>query len=590
MKKDIDTSLQFINNISYVVKNVETEKKEALISSGEELSNIVDYLIRIGVDQNISPKQLWLERIPAYINTDMLMNKYDYKKSEFGICPIIGEYDLPSKQEQKLLTLSFNTGNSIVYGTAGSGKENLITTMIYSSMCMYSPEEVNYYILDFGSESLKMFNDSPIVGDIIYVDDKEKIENLFKLLFNTIETRKDLFANYNGEFEYYCKNSGKKVPSIVVVINNFEAFDETYQDYNENLQQLTREGLKYGIYFVLTIINPNGIRFKLRSNFNQNFVLQQNNEADYSSILGNVQKKYPSKIFGRGLIKTDDVYEFQTSLVCEKENITEFIKEKSKEYRKKYNYTAKRVPILPRIVTFNDVKNGLNKNKFIVGISKEDLSLVQYSIHNNFINLVVSSDITIMENFVNSMIKQLEYSNNNLIVINCDEIKVNVSKNNKYYNDDFVKVFENLNNFIDSHLKEFKEKNLKKEFKNSEKITCIIIGVDNLKNKIAASNLNIESLFKNVKDLNLINYIFIDSIDKLKKLEYDSWYKDCVNNNFGIWIGNGIADQFSLKVNNVTRELRQEIGDNFCYVVKHGKPELVKYVEQFEEIDTIDDL
>ena len=69
-------------------------------------------------------------------------------------------------------------GNSLIYGSSGSGKENFITTLIYSSSLYYTPEEINYYIIDFGSESLKMFNDYPIVGDILNSSDDEKIKKL----------------------------------------------------------------------------------------------------------------------------------------------------------------------------------------------------------------------------------------------------------------------------------------------------------------------------------------------------------------------------------------------------------------------------
>ncbi len=582
IKKNVDTSLQFVNNIGFIIKNIETEKKEIVQANGEELSNIVDYLIQIGIDQNIQTRQLWLERIPAYINTDMLMRKYNYQKPEFGICPIIGEYDLPSSQEQKLLTLSFKDGNSLVYGIAGSGKENFITTLLYSSMTLYTPEEVNYYIIDFGSESLKMFESSPLVGDMIYISDTEKMENLYKTLLSTIETRKDLFANYNGDFEYYCKNSGQKVPSIIVIINNYEAYQETYENYEDTLQQLTREGLRYGIYFLLTIINPNGIRYKLKSNFIQNFVLQQNNETDYSSILGNTRKIYPSKIFGRGLIKLDDTYEFQTSLVSQKDNITNFIREKCQYYSSLYQFKAKSIPTLPRIVTYNDVKEKLDKNKLTVGISKEDLSIVHFSIYKNFMNLISALDITTIDNFLNNMIKQLEYFNNNLIVINCEDINIKINNSNtKYYTDNFDQIFNNLNNYLQDKINTFKQQNNKNIFKDLPKITCIIIGIDTLKNKLSDSNLKIENIFDNVKELNLINYIIVDSVDKLKKTEYETWYKNYINNKQGIWIGNGISEQYSIKINNVTKELRQEIPDNFCYVVKRGKPELVKYIEDF---------
>ena len=593
LKKNVDTSLDFIDNIGYVIKSVETETKQELVSNGEELSNIVKYIIQIGNDKDIHPKKLWLDTIPAYINVDMIMKKYKYSKPKFGIETVIGEYDVPSKQEQDLLKLNFLNGNALIYGTVGSGKENFITTMVYSSMELYTPEEINYYIMDFGSESLRMFNKSPIVGDIIFSDDNDKVANLYKFLYQNIEIRKELFSNYNGSFEYYCKNSGQTVPSIVVVINSFEAYSELFMDFDEILQQITRECVKYGIYFVITVSNSNGIRYKLKSNFSQIFALQQNDPSDYTAILGNVRKMYPSKIFGRGIISFDSIYEFQTAMVTNKENISDFVKKKCDEYLLKYNKKAKSIPVLPQVVGYEDIKDELDDYNLVVGIEKNSLNISKYPIYKNFTNLILTSDLSITEKFTNCMLKQLELKPGNIIVINTSDnnIILNNPKKNRYYKDNFDNVFESLKNYINEKSELFEKNNRNPDiFKDDAKITCIIIGVDNFKNKLKFENSSqFGTLFEKTKDLSLINYIFIDSQDKIKKIEYDPWYKSSVNNSQGIWIGNGISDQFSLKINSVTKELRQEIPDNFCYVVKKGKAELVKYVENFEIPEIIDD-
>jgi S-DNA-T family DNA segregation ATPase FtsK/SpoIIIE len=82
-------------------------------------------------------------------------------------------------------------------------------------------------------------------------------------------------------------------------------------------------------------------------------------------------------------------------------------------------------------------------------------------------------------------------------------------------------------------------------------------------------------------------YIFIDNVDKIKKLEYDNWYRSIVNTSQGIWLGNGIADQFSLKLVKIGKELYYEIGKNFGYVVKRGLPILVKFIEDEDSEDEV---
>ena len=92
-------------------------------------------------------KQLWLDKIPALIYVDELKKKYNYKKQEYVINPILGEYDSPTNQIQDLLTVNFNQlGNTMVYGMSESGKDELLQTMVYSMIDTYTTDELNLYL------------------------------------------------------------------------------------------------------------------------------------------------------------------------------------------------------------------------------------------------------------------------------------------------------------------------------------------------------------------------------------------------------------------------------------------------------------
>ena len=589
--KTLDTTINFIDNIGYTIKKVDTKvKTETVVADvGEELINVVKYLDNIAKEQNIKCKPLWLEKIPEDIRVENLAVKYNYMKEDYVINPIIGEYDIPSRQEQNLLTLPLTKeGNSLIYGSSGSGKENFITTLIYSSSLYYTPEEINYYIIDFGSESLKMFNDYPIVGDILNSSDDEKIKNLYKMLNATIEERKILFSDYNGDYYTYCKNSGKSVPSIVVVINNYESYQETYSEFDDTLIVLSRECNRYGIFFVLTVNTPNGLRFKLRQNFSLIYALQQNNDDDYTTILGNVHKNYPAKIFGRGIFKIDDVYEFQTALVYEKDNIIRYVKEKKDELKNKYPHSAKPIPILPKIVGYPEIYKDFGKsNELIIGIDKSNLEICKFDFNKNYTTVVSLLDLPMSSNFLNPLINQIIASNNStLIVINAEDYYINEKYRTQYQYIDqqFNEIFNSLSNFLkEQHDNYVKNDYNKAIFNNKKKIYCIIIGIESFKTRLNDENKNkFAELFNNGKDLGIVNFIIVDSIDKIKKIEIESWYKNCVNNNFGIWIGNGINDQFSLKISQKIEEMKEDVPNNFCFVIKRGKVQYVKYVENLE--------
>lgn len=120
---------------------------------------------------------------------------------------------------------------------------------------------------------------------------------------------------------------------------------------------LTREGTKCGIVFIITTSACNDVRYRLAQNFRQKIALQLNNEDDYFNIFDGIGKKRPSNIFGRGLVRLEDIYEFQTAKICEPEKWNLNIKNKIDELNKIYKIKAKHIPTLPDKVEINDIKD-----------------------------------------------------------------------------------------------------------------------------------------------------------------------------------------------------------------------------------------
>ncbi|MCL2383168.1 MAG: FtsK/SpoIIIE domain-containing protein [Oscillospiraceae bacterium] len=192
-----------------------------------------------------------------------------------------------------MLTLPLSSeGNVVVFGNAESGKENLLSTIVYDIVTNHSSEEAQLYLLDFGTESLKIFGDCPHVGDVVYINDTEKINRLFEMIEKEIKKRKDALSEYNGDYGLYIKTSDEPMPEIIVVINNFEAFSENHGDkYEDILMMLTREATKYGIKFIFTASTSGAIRYRMAQNFKQKIALQLNNQDDFISILEGVRKE-----------------------------------------------------------------------------------------------------------------------------------------------------------------------------------------------------------------------------------------------------------------------------------------------------------
>ena len=310
--------------------------------------------------------------------------------------------------------------------------------------------------------------------------------------------------------------------------------------------------------------------------------MQLNDQSDYSDVLSASSKKVPSKVFGRGLVELDGVFEFQTAYPYKAEKLNEYIKVISARLRKICKGFAPKIPVLPEVVSIDDVDENLSSlNAVPIGIDKNDLSIATYNFNENDVSLISAVDFYEGREFYKNLIKIFGKINTNNIVIdaakmfNSDDILETYVNSNfddtiKEIVDSYLKqkeVFE-ANNYDDASLGEF------------EKHTYFIFGISTLFSRISSDVK--DSFAKAIsasKEYGVDKFILIDSSEKLKSFAYEEWYKSAVDDTQGIWIGNGISDQYTFKLLSTPRELREEIDEGFGYVIISGKAHLVKLVQ-----------
>lgn len=568
-KKKIDQSISIVDNVGTIIKSLDTKQNDVVVQSqGEEITNIIKYIVSEAKKDSISIEQLWLPRIPNTIYVDKLKEKYSYVTEKNIINPIIGEYDDPDNQKQNVLTLPLSReGNTIIFGSAGNGKELMLSSIIYSCISTHDSKEVNFYILDFGAETLTMFKNAPHVGEVILSTEAEKIENLFKMINQIIEERKKIFVDYNGSYDFYINHGGKQIPLIIIVINNVEAFIETYNEYEDLIGQMTRDCLKYGVVFIFSTNGPNTVRYRLRQNFKQNVVLQFNDPMDYSSVIPGVRKKEPSKAYGRGLILLDAIYEFQTAYSYTEEKMSDYIKVICEKLNKICSYKAQKIPILPDTVRQENVKEKLGSLATIpVGITKETLEIATLNLRDKYMYCITGDDVTADIPFLKGIINNiLSIPNAECIIFDTNSIINEYNNERAFYSKDAC--YES----IDKLEAAYKEK-------NQEKVTiCVITNINAMLNKLSAIEKGkFTTLINDCKNNGNIKIIIVDTIDVLKSINFEPWFKTNVDLSEGIWLGNGIANQFTIKVTTNSRVLRVELAPGFGYIIYKGKATLIK--------------
>ena len=391
-----------------------------------ELDGVINYIDKYCRNNYIN-KLLgpWLPPLQTNIYLDDINKNKIYsdtdlvKKGSWMSIPI-GIYDDPDNQAQGILELDFaNKGHLMIVGSPTTGKTTLIQTILTSTMYNHTPEEVNIYILDFGSRILKNFENSPHIGGVITSDEDEKMKNFINFIMQEIIRRKDLFATVGvTSLQSYKEATNEYMPHIMIVIDNFAAMGEYFTGYDDNFNSISREGANLGITLITTSNQTNSIRYKMAANFAQRIALNCNDKIEYSNIIENC-KMQPTNVQGRALTSIDKkILEFHIALpvkgageIDRAKNHKTFIDELNKNWT---GIRAKQIPMMPRILHLSKVrlqdsslKQDPSNYNISLGLSHDSIDYANISLLDTPILSVAGKNKSGKTNFLNTVAKTL---------------------------------------------------------------------------------------------------------------------------------------------------------------------------------------
>ena len=182
------------------------------------------------------------------------------QKKEVGFYAWIGVYDDPDHQNQDQYAVNLSAANMIIIGSAQTGKTTILQNVIRSLSEQYTPDEVAIYIIDFASMVLKNFETLNHVGGVVSSSEDEKLKNLFKMLWEEMETRKEKLLSVGvSSFVAYKEAGRTDMKQIVLIIDNLTALKELYFQDDDELLNLCREGITVGISIVIANAQTAGI-------------------------------------------------------------------------------------------------------------------------------------------------------------------------------------------------------------------------------------------------------------------------------------------------------------------------------------------
>ena len=574
-----DNAIEIIDNSGNIIDKIKLHQKTHNQESGKQIVKILEYLNVISDEDNMHEQKLWLPEIPNYIVLDQLYAQYSREIDiEKGLVAYVGELDNPYRQSKEIMNVDFTAlGNTLIYGMPGSGDEMFISAVIYSLYSMYKADMLNTYLIDFGTETLNVFLQAPHTGGVVVDGENEKMDNLVAMLQTTIKNRRKSLAEYAGSILEFNKNNQQKMPYILVVINNYSRFIESYERLEESLLSILREGNRYGIYFLVSANSTSAIRYKLHQNFGQQLCLKMADKSEYTAIVGNTGGVYPNGVIGRGVIKRDEVYVFQTAhIVNEGENLTQYIKKFCKALLEKNECRAKQIPLIPKIIT----RNYCNCNSITnvpIGISLETYEPVNVDMKTNNIIEVIGLDSEDAKRAAYGIVESASRVEEAEVVIFQENSSIDIKLKNDYKvvnikdRDDFLSEF----NRAVARNNDYK---LRGNLPNDDN-TPLFVVFSELSRIFDRADMSTQTDIKNylekVEGFSNIYIIICDSYQGVGKYSVDNWYSSRIAGN-GIWVGNGISDQIRLQVNRGRIGLKKNIDEFTGYYVSKGNAKLMR--------------
>jgi S-DNA-T family DNA segregation ATPase FtsK/SpoIIIE len=162
----------------------------------------------------------------------------------------------------KLQYLSLGVGtaqHALIAGKTGSGKSTLLHALITNLACWYSPDEVEFYLVDFkkGVE-FKTYatHKLPHARAVAVESDREFGLSVLQGLDDELKRRGELFRDEGTQdVAAWRAKTGDVMPRVLLVIDEFQELfvedDKVSQDASLLLDRLVRQGRAFGMHVVL---------------------------------------------------------------------------------------------------------------------------------------------------------------------------------------------------------------------------------------------------------------------------------------------------------------------------------------------------
>lgn len=282
---------------------------------------VLDVIVRRLEAQGPAAHRVWLPPLDSPPSLDGLLPKLTavpgrgltqpgYEGAGRLVVPV-GLVDKPYEQRREPLWLDFSgaAGHLQLLGGPQSGKSTLMRSLICAFALTHTPQEVQFYGLDFGGGGMAAVAGLPHVGGIASRLDPERVRRTVSEVFGVLRRREEYFrtAGIASIQDFRTRRERGEISvtdqpwgDVFLVIDGWGNFRTDYDSLEPAVLEIAARGLGYGIHLVLTASRSMEVRANLKDHLMNRLELRLGDTMD-SEIDRKVAANVPAGVPGRGV-------------------------------------------------------------------------------------------------------------------------------------------------------------------------------------------------------------------------------------------------------------------------------------------------
>ncbi|MCW2776814.1 MAG: putative FtsK/SpoIIIE family protein, partial [Frankiales bacterium] len=220
-----------------------------------------------------------------------------------------------------VLDLVRDGAHGLVGGTTGSGKSELLRTLVAGLAATCSPDDLVLVLVDYkGGAAFDACARLPHVVGLVTDLDEQLGSRALTALEAELQTRERLLRSVGADdLAAYRARASTPLPRLLVVVDEFATLAAELPDFVSALVGIAQRGRTLGVHLLLATQRPSGaVKDDIRANTNLRIALRVQDAADSSDVVGAPDAAALSRTTpGRALVRLGpgELVPVQTALV-----------------------------------------------------------------------------------------------------------------------------------------------------------------------------------------------------------------------------------------------------------------------------------